>query len=1066
MKVQSLRAVHCRTVIRRKALAIAIGGSIALAFAGGAWAQAVNGTIQGTVPVAPNETVQITGGAGYSRTVTVGASGRYSVTVPVGTYTVTLLQHGKVVQSQPGVSPAAAGGATVNFSSASKAVQNLSAVNVNANAMPAIDVNTTTQVTTITSQQLQQLPIARTAENIALLAPGVQQAGALLQMNNPTPMGTPALSFGGATDAENAYYIDGFNTTDQLTGQGGYSLPYGAILQQQTMISGYGAKYGRSIGGVISQIGKSGSNTWHFGARASWQPGNMESAPVNQYWSNPRSTTPGETIGNLRTYRKNNIGQISVGTTGDTIIPGSEYIYDAYVSGPIIKDRLFFFLGAESDNVLASANDAMSPTAKTTFAEAHRPKIYAKINWNINENNIFTLTGLQQENKNWLDQYSFNYNTFTNGDKTGSQPTLKNAMRLFIANYTSYLTDSLTLHAMFGKMHTEYYTQMPGASGLPAIQSASKQNPAFTPPGGFSNSNTTVQLADPNHRSSVMNYRVDLDYTLGNHDLSFGIDNITSWDMDDGVSTTGPGYSWLYGQTNSGNALVGGTPTNPAGDPSIAPWVGSTSLNGAAGAGGYYVSQYIFSNAASVRITQRAEYIQDNWHVTPNLLLNLGLRNGTFVNYNPAGTAYVRETTPNWMPRIGFSWNAFGDNSLKVFGNAGRYYIVMPAGVALRGAGASTFTNLYGTYTGVNPDGTPKGFAPLPQNNGGHPGMGTSANGEYGVLPNPELVTAQNVKPEYSDNFVLGAQWEFTPGYVAGATLMYQKLGRILDDWDDQLRICAAGLSQGLSYMTPQTCGEWTSGLNLMNPTETEHLRVTSPSGALNTVTVNQAQQGFPNGVERNYHSVDLSLTHPWDGKWFGKADLLYSESYGNTEGPVDSIIGQGGDSVVITEQWDFAQLMEYADGRLPNDARWQFKLYGAYAITPEWMIGANLAISSGHPNVCLGYYGSAETDPLGYATGNGTNGAYHYCGGHPAPPGSTGFTPWTHTLDLNVTYSPEWASHKLTFNAAVFNVFNTQTPLQYFYGYGTTAAPEPRYNMPQFWTPPRYWRFSVAYNF
>lgn len=266
MNVQSQRTVHCRAAFRRKALAMAIGGSIALAFAAGAWAQAVSGTIHGTVP-APGDVVQITGGAGYKRTVTVGPSGRYSIVVPVGVYTVTLLKNGRPVQSREDVAPPAAGGVAVDFAS-SAATQTLAGVTVTANAAPPIDFTTTNQSTTITSGQLQALPLARSAENIALLSPGVQQAGALLQATNPTPMGTPALSFGGATSAENAYYVDGMNTTDPLTFQGGFTLPYGAILQQQTITSGYGAQYGRAIGGVISQVGKSGSNQWHFGVRA------------------------------------------------------------------------------------------------------------------------------------------------------------------------------------------------------------------------------------------------------------------------------------------------------------------------------------------------------------------------------------------------------------------------------------------------------------------------------------------------------------------------------------------------------------------------------------------------------------------------------------------------------------------------------------------------------------------------------------------------------------------------------------------------------------------------------
>ena len=330
MKVHSWRASRNR-IFQRKALALAIGGSVALAFAGGAFAQAVNGTIRGMVPVAPNETIQITGGAGFNRTISVGPSGEYAVILPVGTYTVSLLQNGQVVQTRTGVTPTAAGAVTVDFTSSSANAQTLSAINVTANAVPAIDVTSTNQTSTVTAKQLSQLPIGRNAESIALMAPGVTQGSALLQNANPTATGSPLLVFGGASVAENAYYIDGMNTTDPLTGQGGVSLPYGAIEQQQTITSGYGARYGRSIGGVINQIGKSGSNEWHFGFQGVWEPGRFRNDYVDQVYNNPRNTNAGQLPGDLYRRRADN--------------HRSETIYDAYVSGPIVKDKLLFFVG-------------------------------------------------------------------------------------------------------------------------------------------------------------------------------------------------------------------------------------------------------------------------------------------------------------------------------------------------------------------------------------------------------------------------------------------------------------------------------------------------------------------------------------------------------------------------------------------------------------------------------------------------------------------------------------------------------------------------------------------------
>src|SRR5574337_1458203 len=136
MKSKPRRKSHRNNLFQRKALAIAIG-SVALGIAGTAWAQATNGTIYGTAPAAPGETIQITGGAGYNRTITVGPSGKYSITLPVGTYTVSLLQDGKVVQTRTGMTPAAAGAVAVDFASsaAEQKIQTLNAVTVTANSI-------------------------------------------------------------------------------------------------------------------------------------------------------------------------------------------------------------------------------------------------------------------------------------------------------------------------------------------------------------------------------------------------------------------------------------------------------------------------------------------------------------------------------------------------------------------------------------------------------------------------------------------------------------------------------------------------------------------------------------------------------------------------------------------------------------------------------------------------------------------------------------------------------------------------------------------------------------------
>ncbi|MFI4908888.1 MAG: TonB-dependent receptor plug domain-containing protein, partial [Steroidobacterales bacterium] len=561
MKRASSRRLHRNSAVQR-AVALAIGSAV-IGFSGPAWGQAVTGTIEGTVPAASGESIRITGGSGFNRIINVDPSGRYSTTVPVGTYTVSLLQNGKVVQSKTDVSPVAAGAVTVVFSSATAttATTALSTILISARAIPAIDVSTTNQVTTVTAQDLLRLPLQRDAADIAALAPGVGMGSPQLSSG---PLGNPINVFGGASTAENAYYIDGMNVTDALTAQGGLELPYGAIEEQQTLISGYGAKYGRSIGGVINQIGKSGTHDWHFGVRALVQPSFLQADFKNSYYANSLAASKGFPPGLLHSY--------------NTPEDFQETTYDAYVSGPIIENRLFFFLAAEEDYTGQTTNDLSLGNAGTfenpfiAHDRTDAPKYYAKINWNINDNNLLTLTGLQTSNKTWQSQYNVNYDPPSLGTFSGFGQTVKTTFRMGVANFTSYLTDQLTLDAMFGRTHGDYSVVQPEGPGfnasLPHISSASNQDPRFAPPGGVTNANSNSTQADPLHHVNVASYRVSLNYKWRTHDITVGIDNINSWDLHDGSENTGPGYSWIYGTADAGGGRLNGGP------PGVRPEVG------------------------------------------------------------------------------------------------------------------------------------------------------------------------------------------------------------------------------------------------------------------------------------------------------------------------------------------------------------------------------------------------------------------------------------------------------------------------------------------------------------
>jgi hypothetical protein len=1038
MKNASARTKYRNNAFQRKALAIAIG-SACFGFTAAAFAQSTTGTIYGTVPPGPGETIQITGGSGFNRTITIDASGKYSITLPVGTYTVSLMRDGKVVDSRSGISPVAAGAVEVAFAAPGDSTS-LSEIKVTGRAAP-LDVTTTNQVTTISAGQLKILPLSRTAEDIAMLAPGVNMGSPELTSG---PLGNPINVFGGASDAENAYYIDGMNTTEALNNQGGLTLPYGAIEQQQTFISGYGAEYGRSIGGVINQIGKSGDNDWHFGFRQLWDPSGLRDDPVNFNFANPHETNPGQQPGDLQHYRRNE-------TAGENTT-------DAYISGPIIKDTLFFFVAAEQDKLSGTTTGSIS-NPFVTSSDTSNPKLYGKINWNINDKNILTLTGLRNSHKVWGTDYDFDYDTKKTGDLSGYDETIKTDFSMWVANYSSYITDKLTLNAMVGKMHGEYFTEQPGYDpNLPHIASASYQDPAFLPPGspGISNTQTNSSISNATHREAVVNTRVSLDYKLNDsHDFKVGVDNINSWDLYDGSHDTGPGYQWIYGYTDPGTAVFGT-------DPNVPPYVAPSTQCGPDSSGKthcYYVQKHVDISIASVRVAQKAGYVEDNWQITHDLLLNVGLRDDQFVNYDGSGVPYISETKPQWAPRLGFSWDVHGNATMKVFGNAGRYYLALPTQTALSIAAPVVNDGVYGTYTGIDPvTGAPIGFTPLPQN----PATGVSIDSEYGQAKDPRISASQNIKAEYSDNFVLGMQQQFEwigEQWVFGATGTFQKMNRIIDDYDSIQNECAAGLAQGYTWMTPATCSNWAQSLILINPGVTNNILMKAPDGSLVPVTFTKEDQGFQIGPKRRYLSLDLSLEHAWNNKWFGKFDYVWSKTWGNDEGPVSTYSQQSGSYESITTAWDFPERMENSNGILPNNREHQFKVYGAYQVYPDWTVGANIYVTSGTPRMCRGYYGPDQVALHGSHT-------YYWCGGQPVPPGSLGYTPWVHEYDLSLDYRPAWADHKLDFNVALFNVLNEQTPVFYNDVYGSSNSPNPNYAQVQDVRPPRSVRFSIAYDF
>lgn len=1052
--------------IRPSVLSIALGMCVV---AGSVQAQSTTGSIYGTVPA--GTTIVVSNESGLSRTVTADASGRYSISsLPVGSYTVEAEGVGK-----RSVTVTVGSGVNVTFG---KDVTELEGVNVSATMIPVIDVKATDTRTVITAEQLKRLPMARSAEAIALLSPGAVGG-------NGRYFGGE-VSFGGSSVAENAYYINGYFSGNPMTNVGGFTLPYGSIEQQETYTGGYGAKYGRSSGGVISQVGKSGTNEWHFGAQILWKPkGLVEERPDRYY--------PSMSFPDGYAYSTPELAGAQYDRGKDRVSWNT--VYSGYVGGPIIKDRLFFFVSAETtkghENV-PSGNPEVGFAGTGSKYNSDDPKVYAKLNWNITDNHLLEYTYISEKYEETGSTYDFDYDSYSYQDYLFPATKTTSNTEFSIFKYTGYLTDNLTLSATYGRSRNRYNTD-PYLTGLPYLSGWSSRNPSL--PGAESASSPSTQSeyrAARNTSDYTSGLRVELEWVLGDHTLTAGIDNTKLEGQNEGMSQIAD--YWYYGKAaNDMSNVSGALGVGPTGAVAGA-CNGAPALDNADGSStncGYYVYQLKYFDTTSMHNKQNAFYLEDKWQVTDNVLLSLGIRADKYQNFNETGVKFVDSDT-QWQPRLGIAWDVFGDSSLKVFANAGRYFLNMPNAVAIRGVGASTYTREYYTYTGVDADGTPIGLTPINNRYTGLPAGPVSSNGEFGTPKDPLTYVPEDIKSQYQDEFALGVEMQLTEEWTAGAKITSRKLKSAIDDFCDTSTLMDSIGMDVLEYnysraayigQDPDSGKLYAgSGCYMFNPggsntyafqevTDNGDGTYANVDGVYKKVKASAASLGFPD-LKRSYKAIDLFLERPWDGKWEARFDYTFSKSRGNSEGPSNSDTGQGSNAhdngVATSQNWDAWQIMAYANGYLPNDRRHQFKARFSYALTPEWVVGASARIASGAPISCFGYYDpdgsiahdSSEADPIGYSN------SYHTCFGESWTPGKKR-APWTHLYDLAVTYKPAFFDEKLAVNLSVFNVFNERKPTSY-YQYSEDDGPYSMtndYMLPLSYTTPRYVQFSVSYD-
>ncbi len=950
---------------------------------------------------------------GAKRTITVGEDGRFSFKdVPPGSYIVTS-SDGTTQEVIVKIGT----GSAVDFSE-----RDANVVQVIGSRVSSIDMSSSESTMVFTDETISLLPVARNVVDVAMLTPGTVQGDDDFG-NLP--------SFGGASVAENGYYIDGFDVTNIRTFLNYANVPFDAISQTQVKSGGYGAEFGRSLGGVTNIVTKSGTNEWKFGGAIYYTPDSLRAAKKDVF---DKADPEGEAL--------------SVYDSDDY---NDRIAYNFSVGGPIIKDRLFIFANLEGRNY---TNDWYNRST-STHQEISSPNALVKLDWFATDDHQISLTYIQNESDEEIIRYDNNEGEFYTGTHgvEGSRYTEENGGDITIANYIGHITDDFSVKFMYGKLTNRDNNRVPRAlpgGDCPYAYDTSGDLTWTTRVkiGCWNSAQSTV--TDLNFRSDGDErtaYKIDFDWTVGDHTVRFGYDQQEFISFSPGVTYSGENYYRYI----SGNAANGGT------------------VNGVnVGEGTLTVRHRTYATqSGNFSVDNTAFYIEDSWMLTDDVMIYAGLRNETFTNYAANGDVFV-EADGLIAPRLGFAWDMSGDGSEKLYGSLGRYFIPIAANTNIRATRTEAYTQKFYYVDGWDPT------------TGSPVGLGAQFGGEIIDIqePDPRVIAVSDLNPMHQDELILGYQKMLNEEWTAGAKVIYKTVRDGMDDFCAHDGFYNWAQDNGYTNFDPSAM----SGCLIVNPGNDLSLFMDlEHDGNLTHVTIPNSYFNLPE-YERTYKGLEISAERSFSDDFFVNVSYLLSYSEGNVEGYVNSTLGQ--EDAGATQDFDHYKFQEGSDGYLPNDRRHQIKAYGAYKLTEELTLTGRVSFSSGSPLSCFGYIpldgmlGAPGTTHAGdtafdYANFERYSGSSFYCKDENGNPqltnrGDYGRSDWLYTIDMGASYKPD-AIENLTLQVDIFNPFNLDTVTEY--NQQKDLARDNNEINPNFLSPtafqaPRRVEFSIRYQF
>lgn len=916
--------------------------------------------------VVPGATVTLTGPEGDRKSTTDGRGQAAFFTLVPGAYSVSVENPGFRVSKVAGIQVIAQQRTPVQVQLQTGMVSE--SVQVTDTGV-AVDTSTGTVGTTITSDQMANLPVARNVGALFSLAPGAVPGIGTDNTTSPKESFNPSVS--GASGLENQYIIDGINTTDQGFGSFGvWSNNYGSmgsgvnfdfIKEVQIKTGGFEAEYGQALGGIINIVTQSGGNTIHGAVYA---------------YSSP-SFTEG-------TYNQPNVIAKRVASPTTELLGRHSTDFGFNLGGPFIKDKFFWYGGFNPSYNYISRQAPTGFAVRALGPQTWESKNYnwvGKVDYRLSANHTLEGTAFGDPSRDPLSVHQ----SLLRDDLDNASSAVYGT-RNWALKYSGVLTSTTLLSGSYAWNHS-YFEETAANPALYQYRDYAAAKPgisAYTNKGGlgFIGNNQS-----DNKQYNVMgtkNFSL-----LGGHQVDLGY-----------------GYNQIH---YAAVREYSGTPfALPAGYKGIAPGdVGKLQYGGSfykyptrtvAGVAYQNVFRSIRGNYSSPNIFTDSGYqsgfVQDAYEMNRFITIKAGIR---WEQQHISGENSAYTFGGNWAPRIGFIIDPTGSRKTKIFANWGRFFEKIPQDLAVRAlTSEQSYLNIYSTA--------------LPPAAGNLIPGGTAANSGS----DPTIIYG-GTKAQYQEQIVGGVEHQFGDGVVVSARYIHNSLKRIIEDTSG-ITVEQYNAGSGQQYVianpsrtldifhNPVAC---TSGPNC-DP----DAGFTLDSGSLGP---DGKVDGFPD-ARRVYNALQLTGEKRFGNNWSLLANYSLAKLFGNFEGNFRNDNGQSDPN--ISSLFDFVYSAALGDqfkiGVLPTDRRHVVNLNGNYVFGGRLNLGIGYQSLSGLPISKLDVhpaYGNAGEVPLGGR-------------------GSQGRTPWQNYVNAHTDYRIPLATEKIRLKVAadLFNIFNRQT--------------------------------------